>query len=272
MSDRSTVLQTVPRRRSGVQSIDRAVTILRCFDARGSEHALSDLARATGLSTTTVHRLLNAMQTNDLIRQTGARRYALGPLLLQLTNSRAMPRTLKDAALPFLSELGDELNETIGLHELLEPGRRVVVAQVESCQELRGTYTALGVPLPLASGAPGRAILFGMSEDHWSRHMDDLSAEGPDQLRIELRAARAVGFIASYGERTAGLVSIASPIFDATQRVVGALSASLPAVRVTSHREELVGNRVREFAWHISTVLGASAGGVESFVPGLRLV
>src|SRR5215207_2961802 len=79
------------RRRNGVQSIDRAVAILRCFDSRRPELGISELARSTGLSTSTVHRLLGAMQANHLIRQTGTKRYGLGPLLLQLANSGAMP-------------------------------------------------------------------------------------------------------------------------------------------------------------------------------------
>ena len=77
-------------RRGGVQSIDRAVAILRCFDGRRPELGISDLARSTGLSTSTVHRLLNAMQENHLIRQTGTKRYGLGPFLMQLANSGAM--------------------------------------------------------------------------------------------------------------------------------------------------------------------------------------
>ncbi len=87
------------QRRNGVQSINRAVAILRCFDGRKPELGISEIARSTGLSTSTVHRLLSAMQDNHLVRQTGTKRYGLGPLLLQLANSGAMPRTLREAAL-----------------------------------------------------------------------------------------------------------------------------------------------------------------------------
>ena len=107
------------QRRNGVQSIDRAVAILRCFDGRRPELGISELARSTGLSTTTVHRLLSAMQKNHLVRQTGTKRYGLGPFLLQLANSGAIPRTFREAALPFMTALRDEFDETIGLHEFL---------------------------------------------------------------------------------------------------------------------------------------------------------
>lgn len=145
--------------RSAVQSVDRAVAILRCFDARRPTLGISDIARATGLSTTTTHRLLVAMQSNRLVRQTSDRRYGLGPLLVQLARSGALPTTLRDAALPLMTALRDEIDETVGLHELLPSGERVVVDQVESRQELRRTYTDIGVPIRLPHGAPGKAIL-----------------------------------------------------------------------------------------------------------------
>ena len=95
--------------RNGVQSIDRAVAILRCFDARRPALGISDIARRTGLSTTTTHRLLAAMQANRLVRQTSDRRYGLGPLLVQLARSGALPTTVRDAALPVMTELRDEI-------------------------------------------------------------------------------------------------------------------------------------------------------------------
>src|SRR3712207_4488152 len=91
--------------RSSVQSIDRAVAILRCFDARRPLLGISDIARATGLSTTTTHRLLMALQANNVVRQTSDRRYGLGPLLVQLARNGAVPTTLRDAALGVMTAL-----------------------------------------------------------------------------------------------------------------------------------------------------------------------
>lgn len=266
------------QRRNGVQSIDRAVAILRCFDGRKPELGISELSRSTGLSTSTVHRLLAAMQTNHLVRQTGNKRYGLGPLLLQLANSGAMPRGLKEAALPFMTELRDELDETIGLHELLASGQRIVAAQVESHQELRRTYTDIGVPIRLVYGGPGKAILAGVPDAEWARHLDGAidpitskTIVDPAEVERELRSARLRGYAQSRGQRTLGISAVASPIFDHTQRVVGAIGASVPEARMTPEREERMGTRVREVAWQLSTALGATLDGVRALVPDLRL-
>jgi IclR family acetate operon transcriptional repressor len=265
------------RRRNGVQSIDRAVAILRCFDGRKPELGISELARSTGLSTSTVHRLLRAMQENHLVRQTGTKRYGLGPLLLQLANSGAMPRTLREAALPFMTDLRDEFDETIGLHEL-HGDHRIVAAQVESHQELRRTYTDIGVPIRLAYGGPGKAILSVLPADERKRHLakpiEPITASttvDPAMIERELEVTRARGYAASKGQRTVGIYAVAAPIFDHTQKVVGALGASVPDVRMTAERADKIGSRVRDVAWQLSTALGATAEGVHALVPDIRL-
>ena len=58
-----------------------------------------------------------------------------------------------------MTALRDEVDETVGLHELLPTGERVVVDQVECHQELRRHYTDIGIPIPLPHGAPGKAML-----------------------------------------------------------------------------------------------------------------
>jgi IclR family transcriptional regulator, acetate operon repressor len=266
------------QRRGGVQSIDRAVAILRCFDGRRPELGISELARSTGLSTTTVHRLLTAMQKNHLIRQTGTKRYGLGPFLLQLANSGAIPRTFREAALPFMTNLRDEFDETVGLHDYLRTGHRIVVAQIESRQELRRTYTDIGVPIRLAYGAPGKAIMSALPSDERLRHLVEpiervtaSTTVDPAEVEQELEVARALGYADSKGQRTVGIYAIAAPVFDYTQKVIGAIGVSVPEVRMTTERADRMGPRVREVAWQLSTTLGATAEGVHAVVPGIRL-
>ena len=256
--------------RGGVQSIDRAAAILRCFDARHPELGISEVARMTGLSTSTAHRLLAAMASNRLIRQTPDHRYGLGPLLVQLARSGALPTTLRDAALPFMTALRDEVDETVGLHELISTGERVVVDQVESRQELRRHYTDVGVPLPLPHGAPGKAILSVLPWDTQERWLarpimavTPRTVTDPEALRAELGEARRRGWAGSNAERTSGIRAVASPLFNHAGEVVGALGLSVPTVRMDDARADELGARVSEVAWQLSEALGATAEAVE---------
>jgi IclR family acetate operon transcriptional repressor len=261
-------------RPGGVRSIDRAVAILRCFDRLSPELGISDLAGMTGLSTSTVRRLLAAMQANHLVRQTAGKRYELGPIVRQLANSGAVDRRLRDTAMPFMVALRDELDETIGLHELVLAGKRIVVAQVESRQQLRRTYTDIGTPIPLISGGPSKAILLALPDGEWPRFLAEkienctaTTTTDPAEIARELRAARHIGFVVSRGQKTEGVTAVAAPIFDHTQRAVGALGASVPESRMSVEREVVIGARIRGVAWQLSTALGAVDAGVRARVP-----
>ena len=197
--------------RSGVQSIDRAVAILRCFDAHHAALGISDIARLTGLSTSTTHRLLGSMTANRLLNQGPDKRYRPGPLLVQLGRSGAVPSSLREAARPYMVALRDEVDETVGLHELLATYERAVVDQVESRQELRRHYTDIGVPIPLPNGAPGKAMLSTLP---WARQqaalaqgiepVTDKTVTDPEALAAELAIARERGWAGSDAERTPG--------------------------------------------------------------------
>lgn len=256
--------------RNGVQSIDRAVAILRCFDAHHADLGISEIARATGLSTSTTHRLLASMTTNRLLGQGPDKRYRLGPLLVQLGRSGAVPSSLREAARPFMLALRDEVDETVGLHELLPTYERVVVDQVESRQELRRHYTDIGIPIALPNGAPGKCILSALP---WERQeavlerpipaVTDRTVTDAEELRGELRLCRARGWAGSDAERTPGIRAVAAPVFDHTGRVVGALGLSVPTVRMGDARADELGHRVAEVAWEVSEALGATRSEVD---------
>ena len=253
------------RARVRVQSIDRAVLILRCFDSRQPEIGISELSRRTGLSTSTVHRLLVSMTDNELVRQSSDRRYSLGPLVMQLGRSGGLPTTLRDVAVPVARQLRDEVDETVGIHELLPNGRRAVIDQVESRQELRRTYTELGVPLPLPHGAPGKVMLAHLPAERrewWLARPIDAATPttiaDPDALRTQLTEIRSRGWAYSDAERTPGIRAVAAPLFDHTGAVVGALGFSVPTIRMDTDRSAVLGARVAAAAREISKRLGAT--------------
>lgn len=263
--------------RTGVQAVDRAVAILRCFDARRPDLGISEIARMTGLSTSTTHRLLVAMQSNRLVRRTGDRRYGLGPLLVQLARSGAVPTTLRDAALPLMRALRDEIDETVAVHELLPSGERVVIDQVESRQVLRRTYTDIGVPIELPLGAPGKAMLAMLPverQEWWLTRPITPATPGtvtdPDRLRAQLAVIRSRGWSESRAERVVGIRAVAAPLFDHTGEVVGALGTSVPDVRMDDQRTARLGERVRDVAWQVSETLGATAEAVARTLEAAR--
>jgi IclR family transcriptional regulator, acetate operon repressor len=252
-------------RSASVQSIDRATAILRCFAVRRTDLTLSEIARATGLTTSTAHRLLGAMHKNQLVRQTADRRYSPGPLLVQLVRGGTVTRSLREAALPAMTAFRDEAEETVGLHALLPTDERVVVDQVESHQALRRTYTELGLPIPLPHGAPGKVLCAHLPPDRrdviLSRPIQQLTpttVTDPVELRAQLDEVRRCGYAISFSERTPGIRTVAAPVFDHHGGGTACISLSGPEMRMPAERMRALGPQVREVAWTVSEILGAT--------------
>ncbi|MGH3096911.1 MAG: IclR family transcriptional regulator [Streptosporangiales bacterium] len=250
-------------RRSGVQAIDRAVALLRCFTGEQTELGISQLGQLTGLSTSTTHRLLVALQAGGLVQQADNRRYRLGPLVLRLAHALHSRLDLRSAALPTMRQVRDETGETVGLHSLLPDLSRAVVDQVESPQPLRRTYTELGEPIPLNHGAPGKVLLAylheGQLEEVLARPLTPATPTTPvdaDALRGQLAAIRERGYALSFAERVRAIHTAAAPIRDLGGHAAAALSITGPESRMPEERLHALGRRAVQAADQIGELLG----------------
>jgi DNA-binding IclR family transcriptional regulator len=246
---------------SGIAAIDRAVAVLTVFTQGRLRLGASDVARATGLSTSTAHRVLAALCTHGLVTKVGPN-YALGPRILQLAAAARDTGNLTAVARPVMTRLRDATGETVGLH-VIKGSSRFVIDQVESTQPLRRTYTEWGQPIPLHQGAPSRVLL---------AHADDQTIAavlaGPfesitastvverDELERQIETVRRNGYTFSFEERVAGIRSIAVPLRDYTGAVVAAMSVTGPAMRVTEEWMHRMLPTILEAAADISAGLG----------------
>ena len=257
--------------RGGVQSIDRAVAVLACFSPARPHLPLVEVARTTGLSRSTAHRLLAALSAHGLVQQAqDSTVYSLGPRLLDLADTARPHVTPLTQASPVMTWLRDASGETVGLHVLDEDGpARRTLAQVESTQALRRTYTDLGSARPAHQGAPGKVLLAharpAVQEAALAGPLEAADGTGLDAptLRAELEQIRADGLALSLEERVPGVVALAVPVRDHTGTVTCALSISIPAVR--AGREQLLA--LRPTALDAAAVLSARLGHVPTTTP-----
>jgi IclR family acetate operon transcriptional repressor len=261
----------VPPRGGGVQSIDRAVLLLRCFTTQHPELSLSALAELSGLSVSTTFRLLGSLQDNGLVRQGPGRAYRLGPLVLRLASTLHATTSRRETALPIMTELRDATDETVGLHVLMPDLTRTVVDQVQSHQPLRRTYTEIGQSIPLHQGAPGKLLLSYLPEHEQDEVLarplakaTEKTTVDPDQIRAELAIIREQGVAMSYAERVQGIRSVAAPIMDDTARIGSCLSVSGPEVRMTDARMLEIAEQVKDAAAEIGRLLGAAHGVIDT--------
>lgn len=251
---------------SGIAAVDRAVAVLDVFTRAQRQLGVSDIARATGLSTSTAHRVLASLCTHGLVTKVGSN-YALGPRILQLAAAARDPGSLTTVARPIMTRLRDETGETVGLH-VMKGGYRFVIDQVESMQPLRRTYTEWGQPIPLYQGAPSRVLLAFADaptvEAVLAGPFDRITAStvvDRQELTREIDLVRATGYTFSFEERVSGIRSIAVPLRDYTGAVIAAMSVTGPAIRVTEAWMHETLPTILRSAADISAELGFSSHG-----------
>jgi IclR family acetate operon transcriptional repressor len=252
---------------SGMQTVDRVIAILNCFDEEREELGVSEIAALTGLSKGTAHRLLLSLVSHGLADHVSiGGRYRLGPHVVRLAYLARGHVNLEKCALPVMYELRDGFEETVGLHVLDGDMHRRVIAQVESLHQLRRTYTEINQPIPIHLGAPGKVMLAYQPASRRDQLLSQplLAATpgtvvDPTALRQQLDLIRERGFAISQQERVEGISSLSVPVTDHTGTVRAAISISGPSTRVTEDRLLSFAPTAVNSAATLSTSLGAPA-------------
>lgn len=225
-----------------VQSVDRAFLLLELTADAGGSVGLSQLATRSGLPLPTIHRLLRSLVSQGYVRQEASRRYALGPRLIRLGESAS--RMLGSWAIPYLTELVDEIGETANM-AMLEGTSVVYVAQVASPHSMR-MFTEVGRHvMPHCTGV-GKALLSTLSDDEARALLNqtgmpartERTITGVDEMLESLASARRLGYTVDDGEQELGVRCVAVPVEKAPVSV--AISVSGPDSRVPSSRVETI--------------------------------
>ncbi len=214
-------------------STNAAEKLLRTLDALPDHPRLADLARATDLSKSTVHRLLRSMLAEGFAtfdEVTGD--YTPGPRLLALAGRALNGVDAAAGAEPTLRRVQQETGATVHL-AVLVGDEAVYVRKMEGNKPYR-MVSRVGMAVPLHCTGIGKAMLAGMSEADVRQVADrtGLVRRTPATITDVERLVAAVSAIAERGwatddeENETGIVCVGAGVRDHTDRVVAALSVS----------------------------------------------
>ena len=243
--------------RSGVGVLDKAVVVLEALAAGPA--ALAELVERTGLSRPTAYRLAVALERHRLVVRDASGRFELGPRLPELA-ARVQGDPLLAAAPPVLEQLRDATQESAQLYRQVGDRRRCI-AVAERASGLRDTVP-IGAELPMTAGSAAQVLLA------W-----DPPARLAKSARFTvatLATVRRRGWAASVAEREAGVASVSAPVFDASGRVVAAVSASGPIDRLGRNPGRLHAAAVVAAGRALSAALGAHSGAPPSTTTSAR--
>lgn len=222
----------------GAQSVSRAIALLKAFRDAQPEWSLGDLAAHVGLNKATAHRLLAALEAEQMIVRNGRTGgYRLGPELIALGGSAMRSNDLRTVSRPLLEELAAETGETITLEVL--SGAEVVIVDEVSSRHLLGLSQDVGARLPAHATSTGKLLVALQGAAAEAALLADplpaLAARTvttPEGLRRDFAHIRAQGYAKTHGELEEGFAAVAAPIFDAAGAVVAAVSLGGPDSRL----------------------------------------
>jgi DNA-binding IclR family transcriptional regulator len=225
-----------PRGSSGLQTLDRAVSVLTLLRDAGQPMALKDIAKAMELPPPTVHRLLSSLAAHNWVQcDPQTKVYRLGYGLLSYAEG-VRTTGLLSLTTPALEQLSREFGESVTV-QIRIGDNRVVIQEIEGTHELRRKI-GVGNTLPLYTSASGRALLAFLAADEIDRILSDpivpvtpKSTVDMTRIREILADVRQTGTAYSVEESALGVCAVAVPIFNASGGVEASIAMSGPLTR-----------------------------------------
>ena len=245
-----------------VQALDRGLSLLEIL-AEEDGLTLSELSRRSGVSASTVHRILLTLEVRAYVQHdmerglwlVGVGAFKTGSAFLRNRRIASMGRAMMHA-------LMESSGETVNLG-IEDNGEVVFISQVESHDTLRAFFRAGSRGAMHASGV-GKALLAEFPEhrvrqicalrrlERFTEHtITDLG-----RFLRELAEGRRRGWALDDEERTLGMRCVAAPIFNEHAEAIAGVSVSGPAVRVTARKLDDYGPMVRRAADEITLSIG----------------
>ena len=249
--------------RKGMQTVDRALTVLELVGAGADGLTLNEISRSSGLSKPTVWRFVRALCERGYIKKdsmTG--RYKLGLKILNLTSQFLQSVQFREVAVPHLRRLQERTGETVNL-AVLDEYDVIYIERRESPATVRAPFL-MGKRAPAFCTALGRAMLAYLAPEDALRILN-ASPRKPrtpktvtdvNEIVCGLQEVRRQGVSYDDEEHQVGTRCIGAPVFDITGKVVAAISVTGPLEHLSTERIEEITHTVKDAASSISAELG----------------
>jgi DNA-binding IclR family transcriptional regulator len=242
-----------PIKTRGVQSIHRAIALLRAVVARSDRGArLSDLADSTQLHAATPRRMLNAMVSEGLLTfDPVSRFYHLGIELFYF-GAAAHQFKIRDRYRATLERISRKTEDTTYL--VIRSGNDVLcIDRVEGNYPIRALTHHVGMRVPLGIGAGSLTILAFSPKPEREEviranrlRYRQYNNRTEEDLRTMVRQARRQGYAVSEGTVMPGAIAVGVPILDTEGRVLAAISVSAVSQRLSKSRREEIAKLLQE--------------------------
>lgn len=225
-----------------IQSVERSCEIISTIGREGSI-GITELAEELGITKGTVHTHLSTLSQEGLVSKSDEG-YQLGLRPISLAEQAKERIEIYDLVVDELEKLADATSERTQF-ALLEDNRAVFVHRVEGEDAIRttapiGQYAyphSISVGLAMMAYLPDHRVQEIVEETGLPQQTENTVTDR-EELRRRLEAIRERGYAIDDEERVRGVRCIGTPLRDDEGNVLGAISISGPARRITDDEIE----------------------------------
>ena len=250
-------------RTKSVRSIDRAISILKCFSLHRLELSGAEVAQEVGLSVTTAHRILSCLSKGGFVtRNERTLKYTVGPEIYRIGNLFMFSLDLTRIAEPVVKLLNEMTGEVVNVAIRNEDVIFILLREESKFPIALRLYA--GTTLPAHATSLGKALLSELSADELDKvypsntlsRLTDKTITDKANLKRELDSIRRTGLAFSREETHEGSMAVATLIRNAAGKAIAALSIGVPIYRMSIQKESILSQLVIMAADLISYRLG----------------
>lgn len=243
-----------------VRVVERVSSIFGAFDRQQPELTLTECAAKTGLTTSSLYRLLTSLEEVRLVERNESK-WRLGPRVVELAALRLGQFELRREAESHLLGLRDQFNAAVAFS--VPDGSEMIYLDRLDSRAAYGVSARLGARAPIWAGGSGKAILAAIRREELDNALADsrwrrLTRGERERILGEVEEARERGFATDNGEFFGGIGGVAVAIRSPSGDPVAALSVVVPRDGLSSDFVERVAESLRASASELEATLRTS--------------
>jgi IclR family pca regulon transcriptional regulator len=228
-----------------VNSVDKAMTVLKAFDASRPKLTLSQIAALADMDLSGAQRFTYTLtQLGYLNKDEESKTYSLSPQVFELSYHYLSSNELVHRAAPYVQQLSAQTGETANI-TVLHRSEIVFVYRIASSHVLNSTV-AVGARMPAYCTAPGLAMMAHLPAEELERVLAATelvkhtphTVTQPKAIKERLARIRAEGYAHTEEEYFLGDISTAAAVLDPRGRVVGAVNLAVQKSRWNGAADE----------------------------------
>lgn len=224
----------------GTGTLGKALDIVTAIAHAERPQRFTDLLKTIDQPRGTLHRNISNLLEEGLIAMNPETHiYSLGPRLLQLATNAWNDNDLRGIAELHIRSLNQKAGETVHL-AILQGDQVVYLDKFEAQQNLR-MHSQIGRSAPVYCTGVGKAILAGLRDQEFEdlaatltfKKFTETTITSVDALRQDRAQTIARGYAIDAEEHEPGIRCAAAPIVDRSGTMLGGVSVTAPAYRVS---------------------------------------